>query len=1066
MPFNPIARMTSPDAQNVFAANHPRQSVRRLPQFIFATLIVVALVQLGLSLARGRYERAAADAQQRRHELSLLIDEWRQTTDELTRMARTFVVTGNPVFENYFNEILAIRDGRKPRPAHYDKVYWDLVITHGQPAATGPVESLDARMARAGFVAEELAKLGVLKRGADQLALLERMAMNAAQGVFRDSSGQFTRRGAPDQAYAARILHGAEYHQGRGQVMLPVHQTQLLLDRRTSAAVAVAAENLRHVARFEIALIGVSVLLLAGSFMALTRRLIEPIEQLSASAVAVGRNGFFRRVLVEREDELGALAGAMNRLSETVEEKLCDSEANEARFRSLLEAAPDALILSDVDGRITAINLRAEALLGVGRAEIEGQLLATLLPGLGAAGQTRRPDVSFEIKLHAGTAGELTIEAIQNVIDRADGSVLVCTALRDRSVSKAAREALDRQTQVQRASLDAVRSAVFALDEAGRITAVNQAFEDVFGLAREAVTGKSLLDLDFMADAERRQLQVELGGLGQPGARMERDLPVLARDGFERMMHFAAEGVRFADNSPGGVVAILTDVTERRRAEADVVATQKELARAGKEAAALKAALASAHAEMAGLRGDTAAVRTQAESLGSELAMVRAQLADALDAGNARAAELKRELDDAHAPVSVDATESKGADDPRVPDLADVAGLPDEQPAIAGAFDAETGPFPESDALEVAELESTWEAEATFEADEVARVDAAAVEADGASASVVDAPPDALKSLVDEFDEPVLKAITPATSPALEPGMEAAGETGLPTATDEEIPDSIASQVAVPLAEAAAEEPRSAASETASAAEAQPGKRKRTPRKKKEKTESQVDLFGGYDGAKDDAGPVQVTSDPDGVPVVSGLDLREAINRLELPVSAVVKKVIHFAEGLPQTFGELRSALAAADHETARRHAHSVAGAAGTFAADTLRRLAKTLELALKFEQGDAARMLTDLEHEAGRVMEAARQLATTVSDDPGEQAPSGSPAPPAKRRLLTILEELSAALDEGELEAIGPVVDKLKAESLPDALQADYDRLSELIDSFEYADAAVMVRSMMERAG
>ena len=54
-------------------------------------------------------------------------------------MARAFAVTGNPAFEQYFDAILAIREGRKPRPADYDKVYWDLVIALGrQPPATGP----------------------------------------------------------------------------------------------------------------------------------------------------------------------------------------------------------------------------------------------------------------------------------------------------------------------------------------------------------------------------------------------------------------------------------------------------------------------------------------------------------------------------------------------------------------------------------------------------------------------------------------------------------------------------------------------------------------------------------------------------------------------------------------------------------------------------------------------------------------------------------------------------------------------------------------------------------------
>ena len=52
-------------------------------------------------------------------------------------MVRTYVVTGDP-YKQHYQEILDIRDGRKPRPAAYPYVYWDLVL------ADGPVAGVDA----------------------------------------------------------------------------------------------------------------------------------------------------------------------------------------------------------------------------------------------------------------------------------------------------------------------------------------------------------------------------------------------------------------------------------------------------------------------------------------------------------------------------------------------------------------------------------------------------------------------------------------------------------------------------------------------------------------------------------------------------------------------------------------------------------------------------------------------------------------------------------------------------------------------------------------------------------
>ncbi len=65
-----------------------------------------------------------AEAEGRRHDSYKLADELRQSSDDLTRMARTYVVTANPRYEEYFQRILDIRNGRAPRPVRYSGIYW------------------------------------------------------------------------------------------------------------------------------------------------------------------------------------------------------------------------------------------------------------------------------------------------------------------------------------------------------------------------------------------------------------------------------------------------------------------------------------------------------------------------------------------------------------------------------------------------------------------------------------------------------------------------------------------------------------------------------------------------------------------------------------------------------------------------------------------------------------------------------------------------------------------------------------------------------------------------------
>ena len=72
--------------------------------------------------------------QQARYTSSLLADELRQSSDDLTRLARTYVMSGDPMWEQQYFEVLDIRNGKKARPAGYEKIYWDFRAAGREPA--------------------------------------------------------------------------------------------------------------------------------------------------------------------------------------------------------------------------------------------------------------------------------------------------------------------------------------------------------------------------------------------------------------------------------------------------------------------------------------------------------------------------------------------------------------------------------------------------------------------------------------------------------------------------------------------------------------------------------------------------------------------------------------------------------------------------------------------------------------------------------------------------------------------------------------------------------------------
>ena len=142
------------------AAGHDVSRRRSLKQLVSVGLgigLVLLAVLLLVSLLAERSMQDATAAEARRSESLRLAYELRQTSDDLTRMARSHVATGDRRYLTWFREILAIRAGTAPRPVDYDGIYWDSVSDTGQrPTPSGPPVAFATLATRAGFSPQEL----------------------------------------------------------------------------------------------------------------------------------------------------------------------------------------------------------------------------------------------------------------------------------------------------------------------------------------------------------------------------------------------------------------------------------------------------------------------------------------------------------------------------------------------------------------------------------------------------------------------------------------------------------------------------------------------------------------------------------------------------------------------------------------------------------------------------------------------------------------------------------------------------------------------------------------------
>ncbi|HAS6239934.1 TPA: HAMP domain-containing protein [Vibrio vulnificus] len=243
-------------------------------------------------------------------------DELRQSSDDLTRLGRTYVLTGDETYEKMYMDILAIRNGDKPRPQNYHTIYWDLVLNYGQkPKADGARVSLQKMMENLGFTQSEFQLLKQAQQNSDALVNMEVKAMNAVKGIYPDSSGNYTRRAEPDMAMAAKLLHSKEYHQEKAKIMAPIDEFFKELEARTNRQFEAAAHDVTTTVMIgNVSLIVVFVIAIVG-YVLVNRKVVKPIDQMANILKEVDVNSDLTlRVDDKSNNELGVIGTTINKV--------------------------------------------------------------------------------------------------------------------------------------------------------------------------------------------------------------------------------------------------------------------------------------------------------------------------------------------------------------------------------------------------------------------------------------------------------------------------------------------------------------------------------------------------------------------------------------------------------------------------------------------------------------------------------------------------------------------------------------------------------------------------------
>jgi diguanylate cyclase (GGDEF)-like protein/PAS domain S-box-containing protein len=590
-----------------------------------------------------RAEKQIDHANERRLQSHFLADELRQTSDDLTRMVRSYVITGDPAFKRHHQEILDVRDGKMPRPLDTHSVYWDLVLDDGlrpRPNSAQPMALLEL-MRQAGFTAPEFAQLELAKANSDALTATEFAAMKLVESNAPPTQAQ--------RMEASRMLHDARYHQAKAAIMQPIAQFQRLMDQRTLETVhgrETTASQLRAVLMLFSALLVAS---LWRAYRLLHATLGGSVDELHARIARLGSGDFTSAVPVPaglNNSVLGwvsqtqsALAGldAQRSVEQTKNERLTRlyaalSQCNQAIVRCTSEADLFPQICREAVthggmkmvwiGLLDGQDLTPAASSGEGTGYLEGIQIsvdASEPAGRGPAGVSLREDRPFwcqdfqqdpatapwherassfgwrasaTLPLHRDgrVVGAFTLYADEvNAFDEAARNLLVKMAMDiDYALTGFARETARRLAESELAEsrnilktiIDTAPLRVFWKDLQLRYLGCNPAFaKDAGAQSPEQVIGKDDYQLAWAEQADRYRAD-DQKVMDSGQPKLFYDEPQTTPAGQTLWLRTSKVPLRSVAGQPIGLLGIYQDITAQKQTEIALAQSAARLQRA------------------------------------------------------------------------------------------------------------------------------------------------------------------------------------------------------------------------------------------------------------------------------------------------------------------------------------------------------------------------------------------------------------------------------------------------------------------------------------------------------
>jgi PAS domain S-box-containing protein len=324
----------------------------------------------------------------------------------------------------------------------------------------------------------------------------------------------------------------------------------------------------------------------------------SPIEDIEAEVL---RKGYWEGELIHQKRD-GTLLTVSSRWAVQMDgsgkpvgtlesnRDISQRQREDKRFRGLIEAAPDAMVVVNQTGEIVLLNVRAEEQFGYRRDELLGKPIEILIPprfrghhpgqrnSFLAHPQVRAMGQGLELFGLRKDGSEFPAEIMLSPLENAEGT-LVTAAIRDISIRKAAEENL-RQSE-ERLSLvvtNVTDYAILMLDLDGRVVTWNEGAQRIKGYRAEEILGQHFSCFYPAVDIANGIPALELAEATKNG-RFENLGWRLRKDGTQFYSNVVITALRDKTGQLRGFSKIARDITERLRTEENLAKVAGELKR-------------------------------------------------------------------------------------------------------------------------------------------------------------------------------------------------------------------------------------------------------------------------------------------------------------------------------------------------------------------------------------------------------------------------------------------------------------------------------------------------------